>query len=130
MPNGFHGTQEEWERIEAPLRALDHRLEEFAHAQGMRLARSERNWPSRSLHWGDDVQRMIQIYLENADELTWNLWVCASQDRDSRRYWKHSFVRRAVPLAEIDSNLPELLPASKRTVDAWEPQDLEPATES
>lgn len=129
MPNGFHGTQEDWERLEAPLRALDPRLEDFAHRHGMRLARSERNWPSRSLHWGDDVQRLIQIYLDNTEEPTWNLWACASQDRGGRRYWKDSFVRRAVRLVEIDSNLPELLLASKQMVDAWEADDLEAANE-
>ena len=130
MPNGFYGPAEEWERLEAPLRVLDGRLEEFARQHGMGIARSERNWPARSLHWDDTVQRMIQIYLEDSHELTWTLWACAWQDRRGQRYWKRSFVRRAVPLIEIDSVLPELLLASKRMVDGWEAHDLEPATES
>jgi hypothetical protein len=35
MPNGFDGTDEEWERMEAPLVAVDDVLAEFADARGM-----------------------------------------------------------------------------------------------
>jgi serine beta-lactamase-like protein LACTB, mitochondrial len=34
MPNGFHGSQEEWARLEMPLLKLDPQLAEFALKQG------------------------------------------------------------------------------------------------
>jgi len=128
MPNGFVGSEQEWERIEAPLRSLDLPLEDFARQHDMRIARSERNWPSRSLHWGAKVERMIQIYLENPHRLTWNVWVCASEDRRRKRYWKNSFLRHAVPIAEIESILAELLIEGKQMADGWQSRDLEFAT--
>jgi hypothetical protein len=128
MPNGFYGTEQEWERIEAPLRPLDGPLQAFAREHDMRLARSERNWPSRSLHWGDKVQRLIQIYLEEQAELLWNVWVCASEDRGRKRYWKNSFLRKAVPLAEIESQIGQILEEGKRIADGWQSRDLEFAT--
>jgi len=39
MPNGFHGSSEAWERMEAPLRALDPVLEDFAARHGTSLCR-------------------------------------------------------------------------------------------
>ncbi|MDX1375257.1 MAG: hypothetical protein R3357_06815 [Burkholderiales bacterium] len=127
MPNGFHGSEHEWERFEAPLRALDRRLEQFALQHNMRFARSRRNWPSRSLHWGDNVQRMIQIYLDDPAALTWSLWACASQDRLRRRYWKSAFLRRSASFSEVDADLSDLLAAARELADAWEAGDLEPA---
>ena len=72
---------------------------------------------------------MIQIYLDDPGRLTWNLWVYASQDRHRKRYWKNSFLRRAVPMTEIDSQLEKLLLAAKRMADAWKATDLEFATD-
>ena len=129
MANGFYATDEEWERIEAPLRPLDLRLEDFARQHGLRFARSERNWPSRSLHWGDKVERMLQLYLHDAHDLTWDLWVCASQDRRRKRYWKNAFLLQAMPIAEIHQRLDQLLLEGKRMADGWTSHDLEFATD-
>jgi len=71
---------------------------------------------------------MIQIYLESPHSLTWNVWVCASQDRRRKRYWKNSFLRRAVPIAEIESALGALLMEGKQLADQWQSRDLEFAT--
>jgi hypothetical protein len=128
MPNGFHGTDQEWERIEAPLRPLDPTLDGFARRYGMRIARSERNWPSRSLHWGGKVERLVQIYLEDPARLTWNVWVCVSEDRRRKRYWKNAFLRRAVAMSEIASDLEGLLEEGRRDADSWGSGDLQFAT--
>ena len=124
MPNGFHGTDQEWERIEAPLRPLDPTLDGFARRHGMRISRSERNWPSRSLHWGAKLERLVQIYLEDPARLTWNVWVCVSEDRRRKRYWKNAFLRRAVPISEIASDLEGLLEQGRRDADSWGSRDL------
>lgn len=128
MPNGFHGSREKWERLEAPLRSLDPTLEDFSGRHGMPLSRNSRGWPERSFRWGAPLSRLIQIYLEDEERLTWNLWLCASEDRPSGRYWKRAFLRSAVPLEEIGADLETLLGESLRTVESWSAEDLEFAT--
>jgi len=128
MPNGFHESREAWDRIEAPLRPLDPALEAFARQHDMSLGRNYHNWPERSLRWGKPVSRLIQIYLEDEDQLTWNVWLCASEDRSSGRYWRREFLRKAVPIQEISGDLTTLLEQARRTVEGWSAQDLEFAT--
>ena len=129
MPNGFHGSRETWDRIEAPLRPLDPALEAFAHKLGVPLTRNSRNWPERSLRWGEPVSRLIQLYLEDEDRLTWTLWVCASEDRTSARYWRRESLRKDVPIEEISSHLASLLDQAHQLVTRWSSKDLEFATE-
>jgi hypothetical protein len=125
MPNGFHGSQESWDRIEGLLRPLDPVLEAFAGQHGMSLGRNYRSWPERSLRWGEAVSRLIQIYLEDEDPPTWKVWVCASEDRDSRRYWKREDLREKVRIEEISNDLATLLEEARRVVEQWSSQDLE-----
>ena len=127
MPNGFHGTREAWDRMEAPLRALDPVLEAWATRHGMSLSRNSHAWPERSLAWGAPVERLIQIYLEDQDRLTWNVWICAFEDRPSGRHWKREFLRSDEPIARIDTDLERLLGEAARIVDGWSTDDLEPA---
>ena len=129
MPNGFHGSREAWNRIEAPLRPLDPILEAFAHRLGVPLGRNYRNWPERSLRWGAPISHLIQLYLEDEDHLTWTLWVCASEDRSSARYWRRDFLRKDVPIEEISTHLAALLDQAYELVTGWSSQDLEFATE-
>lgn len=129
MPNGFHGSRESWDRIEAPLRPLDPVLEAFARRHGMSLGRNHHDWPERSLRWGQPVGRLIQIYLEDENRLAWNLWICASEDRPSGRYWRRELLREAVPIEEISSNLVVLLDEARQIVERWSARDLEFATE-
>ncbi len=94
----------------------------------MRLARNERNWPSRSLRWGGELERLVQIYLEDAGALTWTLWICASEDRSHRRYWKNAFHRRGVLIGDIECRLGELLEQARQTAESWQSRDLLLAT--
>lgn len=130
MPNGFHGSRDSWDRIEGPLRSLDPALEAFAHDHGMSLGRNDHGWPERSLRWGQPVGRLIQIYLDDEERLTWNVWLCASEDRPSGRHWKHEYLRSGVPIGEISGDLGALLDEARRLVERWSPRDLEPVTES
>ena len=129
MPNGFYGSSEDWDRIEAPLRLLDPVLQDFASEHGMSLGSNHHNWPERSLQWGAPVSRLVQLYLEDENHVTWNLWLCASEDRHSGRYWRSEFLRKAVPIEEISGNLAALLEEARNTVESWSSQDLELATE-
>jgi len=125
VPNGFHGTAEEWERIEAPLKRLDDTLADYAKRHGLALSRNYHNWPERSLRWGAAIERFVQIYLANEKQLTFNLWLCAFEDRGSKRYWKQRVVKECVPIDEIEKNLEPLLDAARTEVDASSSDELE-----
>jgi hypothetical protein len=116
--------QTEWRRIEAPLVAIDPALRTYAQNHGMSMDRNHQDWPERSLTWGGPVKRLIQIYLEDKKSLTFNLWICASEDRGKERYWKNEFVKHAVSIEEISNNLPELLEVARTRVEAWKSSDL------
>jgi len=128
MPNGFHGSKQEWERLEAPLRQFDPELQAFADQHAMRITRNEHNWPSRSLHWGHHIERAVQISLEHPGQLTWSIWVYAWQDRGRERYWKKVLLGQAIPLAEIAPRLAGILQQGRHLADAWSADDLEFAT--
>jgi hypothetical protein len=74
---------------------------------------------------GGDVERLVQVYLEDMDTLTWTLWTCAWQDRAGKRYWKRTYLRSGVPIGEIRGSLEELLERARLTADAWRSGDLE-----
>ena len=127
MPNGYHGTKEEWRRLEAPLREIDAALELFAKRHNMALSRNYHSWPERSLCWGADPERLIQIYLEDEQRLTWNLWLCASEDRGGQRFWKQQSLRHDIQMADMRLAIGALLDESFLIVSAWRSEDLEPA---
>ena len=128
MPNGFHGTDETWARLEAPLLRLDPMLEGFARDHGLSVGRNYHNWPERSLTWGAPINRLIQVYLEDQDALTWNVWLCATEDRGPARYWKQEFLKRAVSIEEVERALPHLLEEARLRVQSWSSDQLEFAT--
>jgi len=49
MPNGFVGSTEEWERMEAPLRTVDDVVAAFAERHGATMIPNHDSWPERSL---------------------------------------------------------------------------------
>jgi hypothetical protein len=128
MPNGYQGPETEWNRLEAPLRDIDPPIEAFAKRHNMALTRNYHSWPERSLRWGGDPERVIQVYLDDADRLTWSLWLCASQDRGHQRFWKKQFLRRNVQMTEIRPVIVELIEEALRIVNSWRVEDLEFAT--
>src|SRR5262249_37126784 len=128
MPNGHHGTDEEWRRLEAPLRQIDTALEAFAKRHKISIRRNYHNWPERSLRWGTDPERLIQIYLQDEQRLTWNLWLCVSQDRGRNGFWKRQFLRQDTSMEQMSPVMNSLLEEAFLTVSSWRPEDLEFAT--
>ncbi len=128
MPNGFHGSEAHWERIESPLRALDVGLESFSERSGIPLSRNDRNWPDRSLAWGDPIRRLIQIYLADEERLTYNFWLCAWEDRGGKRYSKRQLLKEKVPASEIAAELDDLLASGRTLLESWNSDALEFAT--
>jgi hypothetical protein len=129
MPNGFQGSNHDWNRMERPLLKIDPTLASFASLHHLSESANYHNWPERSLVWSSDgIRKLIQVYLEDAKDLTLNLWISASEDRGSERFWKQQFLRKAVPLHELERDLPQLLSNAKETLDSWSGSDLERAT--
>jgi|HubBroStandDraft_3_1064219.scaffolds.fasta_scaffold342375_2 hypothetical protein len=127
---GWYGTDEEWKRIEAPLKLLDPELDRFARKHGLAVTKNFKNWPERSLHWDAEVRCLIQVFLVDESTLNLNLWICASQDRDGSRFWKKETLRNGVQASELAGELFELLEAGKRKLDCWDahPEELQFAT--
>jgi len=125
MPNGFHGSDAEWQRIESPLQALDAELEAFSERYGIPLSRNGRNWPDRSLEWGSSIRRLIQIYLADEEQLTYNFWLCASEDRGNKRYWKKKFLMEGVSTSDISKELEKLLEEGRTLLESWGSDTLE-----
>jgi hypothetical protein len=125
MPNGFHGSREEWTRLTAPLETLDEELDAHALRHAMKLERNVRNWPSRSLRGTTDgVQRLIEIFLSDEQQLAWTFGITAFQDRDQKRYGKAESLLVSVSLTEIKSRLPSLLDEATERVGSWSARDL------
>ncbi len=128
---GWYGTKEEWERIEGPLLEVDSILDDFATETGITISKNYKDFPERSFVWGGDVSCLIQLYLVDEKDLTFNLWLCASQDRGRKR-----FLKKDTPIKEQrveqfkDSLARELRKGHQRLVE-WgnNPDKLEFATE-
>jgi hypothetical protein len=128
---GWYGTKEEWQRMEAPIEALDPELQRFAALHSLSIERNHKDWPGRSMVWDNGVRCLIQLYLDDAESFGIDLWICASQDRGRNRYWKQEFLCKGAPSDNIERRLPELLATAKARLDDWSshPEQLEFATE-
>jgi hypothetical protein len=127
MANGFQGSREEWDRLEAPLIALDPTLEAFARQRGLTLGKNHK-YPERSLTWGGSVSRLIQIFIAGDQGPTFNLWLCASEDRGGDRFWKQQFLLEAATGGELADGLESRLAYAHEIVASWQPGDLQFAT--
>lgn len=116
---GWHGTQDEWERLEAPLVEVDPIIAGFARGFGLSVTRNHKSWPERSISWGDTVSCLIQLYREPENEDAFTLWICASEDRGSKRFWKQRNLVKAGPIASFRSNLPQLLREGRNILLEW-----------
>ena len=128
MPNGFQGSEAQWYRMEAPLLQVDPVLEKFAAAHKLTLSKNYHGEPERSLRWNTALDCLIQLYLEDADRLTFNMWLCASQDRGGERFWRREFLVKDQKLEDFTDRLPELLEEAFSSVSSWSSATLEFAT--
>ncbi len=116
---GWYGTKEEWERIEGPLLDLDSILDDFASEVGLTISKNYKDWPERSFVWGGDVRCLIQLYLVDEKELTFNLWLCASQDRGRKRFWKQDTPIAGQRIEQFKGRLAEELREGYRKLVEW-----------
>jgi hypothetical protein len=124
MPNGFHGSRDEWERISSPLNEIDPVWEDFSRARSLERAKNDRNWPSRTMKWRNEIDRVIQLYLADEKAMTFSFEVHAFEDRAGKRYWRRKSLKECVPWAEIRGQIRELLEEGYRLVESWKRADL------
>jgi hypothetical protein len=120
--------EEEWERIESPLRELDGVLDDFAKRHGMELTRNFAGWPERSLARTDEFERKIQVLLGDEESLRFNVWIMACEDRADGRFWKRKALANGLPIAALREKLPAYLDEGQRLLASWSVEDLVRAT--
>lgn len=126
MPNGFHGTRTEWDRLEAQFRDWDWMLNDFAREHGLTLSKNEHGWPGRSLEaFESPLRRKIEVVV-NADPVgTFDVWAYAWSDAGGQRRTKILPVRKSATAAEIGGSLPEVLNDAWQAARAFSERDLE-----
>ena len=122
---GYWQTEREWQRAEGPLLLLDPTLSEFSERFGLHVTKNQKDWPERSIVWGESIRLHMQVYLASAEDLTFNLWFCASQDRGGKRYWKQETPIQGKVIAEFQNSFALLLQEGKAKLEALSEADLE-----
>jgi len=125
---GYWESAVDWKRVEAPLLEIDSFFSDFAKEFGLEITKNHKDWPERSVVWGNNIRCLIQLFLADEKLLTFNLWLCASQDRFGKRYWKQMSPIKGRPIAEFKDSLPTLLREGRAALDSWVENDLEFAT--
>ena len=60
--------------------------------------------------------------------MTYSFWLCASEDRGIKRYWRRKFLKEAVAIGEIAGDLPAQLEHGRELLEGWTSETLEFAT--
>lgn len=124
MPNGFHGSKAEWEKLVAPLLQLDEGLTSFAAARGLRVDHNYHNMPNRMVRWTrNGIERVIQITLYGDEQILFAF--SAFSDEAGGRRGKNWPPRTDIPLAEFKANLETLLTEAHETLESVTSEDLE-----
>ena len=131
MANGGYFTEQRWQKIESPLLGVDSIINEFAESNGLEVTRNHKGWPERSIVWNhNNVRCLIQLYLASEDSLSFNLWLCASQDRGRERFWKQENPIKNRTIPEFSEQLSVLLEEGREKLLKWsnDPSVMEYAT--
>lgn len=116
---GWYGTQDEWDRFEAPLMLLDDAFNDFAERHKLEVRRNHKDWPARSVSWGNGAECLIQLYVAHMNAPEVILWICASVDRGHERYWRHERLIDSLRADHIVEELPEQLDLGFKRLHEW-----------
>jgi hypothetical protein len=127
MPNGFMGSKAEWDRLEAPLVALDGAFDEFATRHGSAMERNYHAWPSRLFRWrrDDGIDRCVEVFLESEAALAFAVCGAAYTERVGARFVRQlrgaDLLSAPLDLTRVQGALEDVY----RSVDALSLEDLE-----
>ena len=124
MPNGFHGSLEEWQRLTAPFQGLDPVLEKFAQENGASVRKDHRNTPCRLVEWSGDVNGSINFLLADEQSLTLRVHVAAWRDVAKQRFLKSEVLVHSSSAEGVADGLMDILMRGKRLLQSWKPDDL------
>ena len=96
MPNGYYGSIEDWQRMEAPLLDIDDLLEKLAEERNLEVVRNYHNWPSRHLEWvTDGIYRGVQILAADKPQ-AYHMGVVAWEDKNDQRHQRTAMAQRRI----------------------------------
>ena len=96
------------------------RNQQFGKKHNLSLSKNYCDWPERSLVLMEGtVSRLIQIYLASDNTLTPNVWLCVSEDRGNKRFWKKQFLRKDALAEEILTDIKSLLQEALNVAQSW-----------
>lgn len=124
MPNGFHGSIQDWVQMEKPLRDLDEILNGFAKQHDMTVTSNYHSWPERSLEWGEAMRRLLCIFLSDEKAMLFEFSLMAGEDRGHQRYWRKETLERAIPADRLEEEVPQLLERGYERLLSWSEEDL------
>ena len=99
-------------------------LEVFANEKGLPLQHNNRSWPNREFRWLYQIERLIEIYLDDDKNMTWTLWICAYEYRNSIRLRKKETILKSVSIDEMDEKLEDSLEFAYEKVCSWNKNSL------
>lgn len=125
MPNGFSGSAEDWEKLEAPLLEIDELLSQFANERNMRIVKNYHNWPQRQMNWSrDGISRSLWILLANEENMTFHVAAVATLDIGGQRFLKDRWLRKDAEWCAVKEQLPEILEEGVYLLNTWTTEDL------
>ena len=119
MANNKIYSQNKWKQITAPLEKIDPILSHFISEKGLPILHNTRSWPNREIRWLYQIERLIEIYLED-DEKTWTLWVCAYNYQNSKRLRKSKVILKSISIEEMEDKLWDKLNEAYDLVCSWD----------
>ena len=124
MPNGFDGSREDWERMEAPFLKIDDLLSQFAADQNMQLNKNYHSWPRRDLHWTTaGIDRRIQLFAADRPG-TYHVAVIAWKDDRGGRSVNDHWLEQWATWPAIEARLLPLLEEARTILESWSEKDL------
>jgi len=125
MPNGFHGTKEEWDRLEAPLLEVAEVIGDFARMQNLEVDANYHNMPNRRLTWHKrDMTCVIQVSVKE-EGMTMYVTFYAWQDKDNIRRGKWLKQISGLGAPELKRDLSGLLEEGYRMLENLSEAELE-----
>ncbi|HYR89531.1 MAG TPA: hypothetical protein VE422_35985 [Terriglobia bacterium] len=130
MPNGFYGSQEQWQRLEQAFLEWEEIFDRFARAKTVQVIRNAHGWPSRSLEWiHQSIQRKIEVVANDVPSETFNVWTYAWKDVGDKRFSKVTSVGTNLSKATLAKRLTDILDEAWAQVNAWSDNDLSSVTD-